>query len=144
MRGSESKALSVLGEAYLKNGQPEKAVQIWEALERTQPSEVMMHEQLAKYYKRSGETDAARRREALRLESIGISALRQAKPLAARNSLEEAVLRDPELPRSWFYLGESCRLLEDMPTAKSAYQRVLQINPNHGRAHARLALFSEE
>jgi tetratricopeptide (TPR) repeat protein len=138
--GAESKALSVLGQAYLESGQPEKAVRVWEELEQTQPLEVMVHKQLAEHYDRIGESDAARRQEALKLESIGISALRQAKPLAARTSLEAAVALDPALPRSWFYLGECCRILDDMPAARTAYRKALQINPNHGRAHARLAL----
>jgi len=35
---------------------------------------------------------------------------------------------------TWFYLGETRRLLGDTAGAELAYRRCLQVNPDHGRA----------
>jgi tetratricopeptide (TPR) repeat protein len=141
-RGAMPVEMLLLGDAYAAAGQADKAASWWEATARARSSPEV-HERLAKHYEQSGRAVDARRQRALAQEAAGIAQLRHANPKGAKASLESAVAIDPSLGNSWFYLGECRRLLGDKAAAREAYQAALERAPNHGRAHAALALVQE-
>ena len=64
----------------------------------------------------------------------GAAAFRRNEIKLALQQMTRAVELDPGSARSWFYLGEIRRALDQRADARSAYQRCLEINSDHGRA----------
>ncbi|WP_238476710.1 FG-GAP-like repeat-containing protein [Bythopirellula goksoeyrii] len=140
--GSDPQATFLLGEAYQSAGQDEAALSIWESLAKIS-SEPTLHDRLAKQYERLGNHDAAEKQRALSIQAKGIATLRTGNPTSARKYLEQATDLDPSLVNSWFYLAECRRFLGERIAAQDAYNRVLELNPNHGRALRYLMLLSQ-
>jgi Tfp pilus assembly protein PilF len=59
---------------------------------------------------------------------------RQTRLVEAQAALRESVKIDDEYPHAWFYLGEIGRYMGDSQAARDAYDRCLELNPDHGRA----------
>ena len=140
-RGETPAAMVLLGDAYLAAERPQEAVAAWEAAARLRSSSGL-HERLAKQYDALGRTEDAAKERAWRIRDNGIEALRQGKADLARPDLGEAVQRDPNDAKAWFYLGECRRLTGDAAAAKKAYAKTVELNPNHGRARAALEALS--
>jgi Tfp pilus assembly protein PilF len=104
------------------------------------PNLTPQHNRLALYYEKKGDKDASRRHRAETYREAGIAAFWKRNLPDARVTLERAVELEPGLVGAWFYLGEANRLLGLTATARQAYRRCLELNPDHGRAQARLAL----
>jgi tetratricopeptide (TPR) repeat protein len=134
-------ATQLLGDAYLKAGRADDAVRSWQATANLRPSPDA-HRRLAEHFEQSGDDAAAGRQRALMHQALGVAKLRSSNPAAALDDLEQAVTLDPSLALAWFYVGECRRFTDDLGGARLAYQRVLELNPNHGRAVAALELLS--
>lgn len=141
-RGIFPPALVLLGDAQLAMGQPEQAEKLWEQAEKLNHGPEA-HQRLAARYDKTGRPAEAKRQRALVHESEGVGRLRSANPSQAARDFEAAVALEPALSRSWFYLGECRRFLGDLANARAAYQKTLELSPNHGRAIAALELISK-
>jgi len=91
-------------------------------------------EQLSIIYGRLGDRAQANRYAARLRYAMGMQLFRQTKLVEARAALRESVRIDDEYPHAWFYLGEIGRYMSDLPAARDAYDRCLELNPDHGRA----------
>jgi len=124
--------------AYMLQGKTEQAVSLLERALHMSPT-MELHEMLAKYY-------AGQNNEEQRDYHLAQSALRLAMHHYQNNQLkavETAISRSVELdardPRAWFYFAEIKRLQGDEEAARTAYQKCLARNPNHGRALRKLS-----
>jgi tetratricopeptide (TPR) repeat protein len=140
--GSFPLALKVLGDAYQAAGRTDGAARAWQQAAEVEPS-AEVHQRLAQHFDTTGDATKATHHRALAQEAQGVANLRNAQREEAEKSLRAAVELDPKLPSSWFYLGECLRMKGESAAARDAYRKVLAINPNHGRALARLILVSE-
>ena len=97
------------------------------------------HDRLARQRDAGGDAAGAKRERALAMEARGVGAMRVGNLSGGRQALQAAVTAEPALPRAWFYLGECLRLTGDSSGARKAYQKTLELAPDHGRALAALA-----
>jgi tetratricopeptide (TPR) repeat protein len=95
---------------------------------------------LAEVYERAGERERARAKRAAGLVSTGTALLDSGRLPLAYDVLTQATRLTPESADAWYWLGETCRAGGRTAEAKAAYDRCLQLNPDHGRA-ARAARF---
>lgn len=140
-QGQFPQGMFVLGKAYAAAGDTKRAQRLWEETAQLQ-SVGELHQQLARMYAMQGNKDAANKQQALANQATGIAGLRHASPTGALKYFERAVELDAGLATSWFYLGECRRFLGKPAEARVAYQKALQLEPNHGRARAALRLVS--
>jgi tetratricopeptide (TPR) repeat protein len=140
--GPSVKTLTRLGAAQHKGGRPDVAAQVWTRAAGLGVGGAVrhLHYKLATYHEEKGATKEARRHYALAQHGRGHEAFWAGQFAVAQGALEKAIEYDPAMASSWFYLGEIHRLLRQTEPARKAYQRCLEINPEHGRAHAGLAL----
>jgi tetratricopeptide (TPR) repeat protein len=147
--------LTRLGDMYEQTGQLDRAVEAWSRAVQLgfapgAKYQDYQHRKLAAYYERKGDKEAARRHLALAYYATGHEAFwddelsEDRKLPAARRAFEQAVEFDPGSPHAWFYVGETRRLLNEPEDARQAYKRCLEINPDHGRALAGLALLGTQ
>lgn len=137
-RGNPTKrSLEALARVELAENRLQQAWQNWTRAERLRPNGVD-HQQMADIAQKLGDTAAARRQSGLAAQCSAISSFLNDKLEDARALSRRAIEIDAELPHAWFYLGESERLLGAPSAAKTAFQRCLDLAPNHGRARAQL------
>jgi tetratricopeptide (TPR) repeat protein len=136
--------LTRLGDMYEQTGRLDEAARAWSrAVQLTFPGarhRDYQYHKLAAYYQKKGDPAAARRHTARAAYTAGYEAFWDGKLGAARTAFEKAVELDPALAGGWFYLGEARRLTGQPDPARQAYRRCLEIDPDHGRALANLAL----
>lgn len=135
--------LQLEGAALERQGESERAVELWSRANLISPNG-LIHQRQAEYYDRNGNT-------AMRDEHLGHSALLQAKRLywnndyrSAQTMAEQAVELTPSDPQAWFYLGQCQRLLGQQARAIDAYRSCLELNPNHVRAMTMLNLLETD
>lgn len=141
--------LERLGDAYSEAGDAGKALVVWERAARlgTGPELKNLRHKLALDYEKAGRQDVANSYHALAALSAGIEAHELLIALSANidafvvsrqadlvSALTEATQRDPRLAHAWFYLGEDHRLRGQSAEARAAYEKCLQLDPDHGRA----------
>jgi len=63
------------------------------------------------------------------LETLGVVELRRSRPAAAREALERALERNPNLPRAWNTLGVAHAYEERFVEAIAAWERALALDP---------------
>ncbi len=134
-----------LGQAYDALGQPELALQMWERAARsaTGAGAKGLWEDLGQRYLRIGNAPQAQFFRVKALVADGAEALDARNPTAATATLTQAVALDPHHSHAWFYLGEAHRANGRPSDARPAYERCLQIDPNHGRAIRALRLLDK-
>lgn len=125
--------LDLLGDAYLVMGDEAKARAAWVRALELMPS-ANLHNKLAASFKRSGNDAAARRHEGMSKYHAGRSAWLQNDLPTTSKYLEEAVLLETNDAQLWYYLAETRRQTGDINGARIAFERCLQLKPNHGRA----------
>ena len=142
--GESAESLTFLGEVLKESGKTTEAIQVWQRASgyragRFADTNMRIHEKLMMVYQETGETKKASRQQGLmRLEKARIMWNND----EVRNSLvdfDAAVKLIPDAEIAWFYLAETRRLLGDGSGARVAYQRCLQLRPQHGRAIRALA-----
>ena len=132
-------SLEMLGDAWAVKGDSEKARQLWEQATAyrgsriaSMTSNISLQTKLAQLASQQGDKRKSRRHTGLAHYERGRLAWRDNKLKDAMQSFEKAVQLLEDHAPSWFYLGQTRRLLK-VPNAKAAYQRCLQLDPNHGR-----------
>ena len=71
------------------------------------------------------------------------TALRNLDYRSERTLWKATVSLSPKNPRAWLNLGYACRLAGDIPAAKTAYERALQLDPDYRQARINLRLLPE-
>ncbi|MCP4814503.1 MAG: tetratricopeptide repeat protein [Planctomycetaceae bacterium] len=99
-----------------------------------------VHEKLMMVYEKNGETDKASRQEGLMGLEKAILAWNRNEVRTAMIELNQAVELVPDSAVAWFYLAETRRLLGDERGAAEAYEKCLQLQPQHGRARRGIML----
>ena len=93
-----------------------------------------LHQKLADVFRRTGESQQAKRHEGLKLYAMGKEAWLKDELSDAKIHLQAATQLVEDHAHAWFYLAETLRLLGQAEQARQAYQRCLAVNPDHGRA----------
>ena len=119
------------------SGDEDRAIALWHAANAVRPNR-FSHRALSTLMRQRGRLADAERHAALSALLEGIAAYRANELPSARGFLERSrsVLKDD--PRPEFYLGEIELALGNVAKAEAAYQRCLDIDPNHGRAIDRM------
>jgi tetratricopeptide (TPR) repeat protein len=131
-----------LGDAYAAAGRPADARREWERAERfgSGPDLKDLRLLLADVYEQAGEGERARAMRAAGRVPTATALLDAGRLPLAHDVLTQATKLAPESVDAWYWLGETCRAGGRAAEAKAAYERCLQLNPDHGRA-ARAARF---
>lgn len=134
--------LWLLGQAYDVIGQSARALETWERAARlaTGPWTQGLWQDLARRYEQVGERDKAKTFHAKARLAAGWNLLDARKPGDAVAVLRQAVDADAGLAHAWYALGEAHRAGQKAADARSAYERCLAIDPDHGRARRALKL----
>ena len=143
--GESVESLTLMGEALTESGQPEEAVAVWERAvdyrsSRFLDTNMRVHEKLMMVYEKNGETDKASRQKGLMRLEKAILAWNRNEVRTAMIELNQAVELVPGSAVAWFYLAETRRLLGDERGAVQAYEKCLQLHPQHGRARRGIML----
>jgi predicted Zn-dependent protease len=125
-----------LGQVHQALGEPDRAAAMWERAIplATGPQAQGLWQDLSEINTRLGQKERARLFTARAQLAEGMSALDQGRPVDAVTVLARAVESDPNLALGWYYLGQAHRLQGNMGEARSATERCLALDPNHGRA----------
>ena len=131
--GASAKTLDIIGVASVQLGDRARAQRVWEQAIELEPTP-NLYGKLAELRRLADDALGAARYWSLEQYQTGKDAWLNNDLTAAREHLEKAVALYEGHPHTWFYLGQTRRFLGDIPGAKAAYRRCLQINPDHGRA----------
>jgi tetratricopeptide (TPR) repeat protein len=101
------------------------------------------HYKLAMSLGAMGNEGEAQRHLGLAHYFVGRALVQAGRPAEAADLFSTAVKHDAKLVQAWFYLGEAQRLAGQERSAASAYEKCLELNPHHGRAHASLAFLAD-
>jgi tetratricopeptide (TPR) repeat protein len=134
--GPSSKYLEQLGVTLEEIGRLEKAREAWQQglAVHSQENLKSLCSSLQESYARSGDEDKVKYYLARVAFYVGVEKFRAWEFPMAEKALSDAVSMDPNLTQAWFYLGEARRWLNEKEPAREAYERCLQLNPQHGRA----------
>jgi len=125
------------GAAAAEDGNLQQAATLWQRANAMSPN-IQLSLKLAEYYESQHNT---RERDKALAESLLLGALgqyRQNKLEPAHELLKKSLDSSSSNPRTWFYLGETLRVLGAREKALEAYQQCLNLNSNDGRAITRL------
>ncbi|QDS86446.1 tetratricopeptide repeat protein [Rosistilla ulvae] len=135
--------LQLEGAAYQLNGDIDRAVTLWIRASEMSPN-IPLHQILADAYQQKND-------DARRDYHFGQAGLLEAKQAfwnnqwePAKQAAQRAIDADPSLDQAWFYLAEIERELGNPQSALEAYQKCLDLNPDHGRALAAAARFRDD
>ncbi|MEK6261566.1 MAG: tetratricopeptide repeat protein [Planctomycetota bacterium] len=130
-------ALHLWGDALGSVGRLDEAIKTWEYANRLLP-DGQSYRSLSAAHARVGNPSQAERDLDLAALFQGIGAYRDNELEAALTELERAqrALKDDARPS--FYLGETHFALSQYDKARAAYQRCIDLDPDHGRALERL------
>ncbi|MFP6617927.1 MAG: tetratricopeptide repeat protein [Pirellulaceae bacterium] len=143
--GESVESLTLMGEALAESGRHEEAVAVWERAagyrtSRFLDTNMRVHEKLMMAYEKNGEADKASRQKGLMQLERAILAWNRNEVRTAMIELNQAMELVPGSAVVWFYLAEARRLLGDGSGAREAYEKCLQLQPQHGRARHGLML----
>jgi tetratricopeptide (TPR) repeat protein len=131
--GASAKTLDIIGVASMRLRDSARARRVWEQAIELEPTP-NLYAKLAELSRAAGDTGQMRKYLSLEQYQTGKEAWLNNNLQIALEHFEKAVALDDGPAHTWFYLGESRRLLGDAAGAESAYRHCLQINPDHGRA----------
>jgi tetratricopeptide (TPR) repeat protein len=134
--------LTRLGDAHEANRDMKLAVQAW-----TQATELgigasvkNLHYRLGEHYQQAGHANLAKWHSSRAFLAAGHELFWKGDYANALPAFTEATQVEPTLAEAWYYVGEANRVLNKPDAARTAYTKCLQLNANHGRALAGLAL----
>jgi len=119
--------------AYMLMGQMDKAVPLLQRVAEMSPT-IEVHQTLAEYYEQQKETEKRDEHQAKMALLYAMIAFRNNQLPSADESIQKSVKLNPRDPQAWFYYAETKRLMGDLKAAQAAYERCVELNPNHGRA----------
>lgn len=125
-----------LGQAEEALVRPARALELWERAARLASGSraIGLWEDLASRYQRAGQTEKAKPFAANAHLAAGLEALAAGRADEAVKILTRAVEADSRAAHGWFALGESQRIAGQPGEARTAYDRCLNLDPDHGRA----------
>ncbi len=131
--GASAKSLDIIGVASMQLRDTARARRVWEQAIELEPTP-NLYAKLAELCRMAG--DAGQQRKYLSLEQYqtGKEAWLNNELKTALEHFDKAVALYDGHAHTWYYLGETRRLLGDAAGAEVAYRRCLQIDPDHGRA----------
>lgn len=140
--GPAARIVDRMGDVWAAAGDPAQAHACWlRAIELEAGLDLKAtHHKLAASLAQSGDQVAAEKHLARGHYFVGRDLLQFGYADKAIAYFAAAVKHDPPLAQGWFYLGEARRLGGERRSAAAAYHACLRLDPNHGRAHASLAL----
>ncbi len=125
--------LDALGDAYQSSGNGQLALDSWLQAVRMQGS-AAIYDKIAKAYSKLGNEAAARQHLGLAEYERGKQSWLTNDMAQARIHFQAAVADATDFAHAWYYLGETERILGRSQAALDAYQKCLEVDPNHGRA----------
>src|SRR5262245_54960522 len=130
-------------------GQPEAAIEQFEATLRLKPDDAFAHNNLGKMLFQAGQVSAAadhfeqavkqKPKSALLHMNLGSVLLTTGRLPEAVDHYQQAVRLKPDLVEARYRLGNALLLMERLSEAREEYEWVLRINPDHVQARAKLA-----
>jgi len=131
--GSSPTTLDALGDAWNLAGDPGKARAAW--LRATEMhAGAATHDKLAGSFAKTGNSSRAQWHRGLADYQRGKEAWFANRVSESSELFRSATLQSANYAPGWYYLAETYRLKGDEAAAHNAYQRCLEIAPNHGRA----------
>ena len=131
--GASAKTLDIIGVASIELHDNARARRVWEQAIELEPTP-NLYAKLAELCRITGDARQIRRYLSLEQYQTGKEAWMNNDLQTALEHFDKAVALDDGHAHTWFYLGETRRLLGDTAGAELAYRRCLQVNPDHGRA----------
>jgi protein O-GlcNAc transferase len=140
--GLQQRYLKRLGDAHAAMQNSDRARESWQRALRMPPTAQprTIFDRLRKLARDQGDEDRAARNYASGAHALGVDAIFGGEFDQATKAFEQAVEVNPRQRESWFYLGEATRLRGQSARAREAYQRCLELDPDHGRARRGLAI----
>ena len=129
--------------AYMLSGEMEKAISLLQRVAKMSPT-VEVHQTLANIYEQQKDNKKRDEHQAKMALLNAMMAFRNNQLPAAEESIQKSIKLNPKDPQAWFYNAELKRLQGDRKSARAAYERCIELNPNHGRALRELALLTPE
>ncbi len=128
------------GQMLAAQGRPAEAWAAWQRAARvaTGPGARELWQELAKQADHASVHEEGVRFQNRALVAEGMRELDLGRPEAAVKAAGQAVEIAPGQAHAWFYLGEANRAAGRLAEARSAYEKCLQIDPDHGRARRAL------
>lgn len=124
------------GEAYLIQRKTNSAIDDWSESVRLRENQAA-ERRLAQTYHQQPEVE--KEHVARMLFAAGIDACEAGDPEETAAAMTDSLKLKPEQSMAWYFLGEARRVQGQDGPARDAYQRCLEINPDHGRAREALA-----
>jgi len=131
--GASAKSLDIIGVASVQLGDNATARRVWEQAIELEPTP-NLYDKLAELCRTAGDARQMQKYLSLGQYQAGKEAWLNNDLQTALGHFVKAVALDDGHAHTWFYLGETRRLLGDVAGAEIAYRRCLQVNPDHGRA----------
>src|SRR5262249_22334684 len=138
-----------LGILLSDGGEPEAAIEQFEATLRLKPDDAFAHNNLGKMLFQAGQLSAAadhfeqavkqKPKSALLHMNLGSVLLATGRLSEAVDHYQQAVRLRPTFVEARYRLGTALVLMDKLPEAKEQYEWVLRINPDHAQARSRLA-----
>tara|TARA_R110002095_G_scaffold194767_5_gene173186 strand:- start:3374 stop:4771 length:1398 start_codon:yes stop_codon:yes gene_type:complete len=119
--------------AYTLMGETEQAVPLLLRAAQMSPT-IEVHQTLANYYDQRQETEKRDTHQAKSQLLNAMHAFRNNQLAFADKAIQQSVKRNPLDPQAWFYYAKIKHLQGELNAARKAYERCVELNPNHGRA----------
>ncbi len=131
--GASAKTLDIIGVAAIELHDNDRARRVWEQAIELEPTP-NLYDKLAELCRIAGDAAQMRKYLSLGQYQTGKAAWLNNDLQTALEHFNKAVALYDGHAHTWYYLGETRRLLGDAAGAEVAYRRCLQANPDHGRA----------
>lgn len=129
--------LQFAGAAAAFSGEMDTAMEFWQRAVRMSPN-IQLHLRVAEIFDERGDAGERDFHVARGLVLRGLMLYRGNQVREAAEMLEQALELNPEDAQGWFYLAQSRRVMRRHSEARQAYERCLELDPNHGRARRQL------
>ncbi len=137
--GPNGEAYQLIGQAWLELGEFEKSRRSLLAAERmganrSATGNLQIQQLLVRVCEKLSDDVARRRHQARVFFELGKLAWLRNDVAQAQQLFQRSTALSGDDPLGWFYLAEANAVLSNQAGAVAAFQRCLQLRPNHGRA----------